>query len=60
MALTLHDDLTATLRGGDSLASAVSQLLALKLPTFEGILLNCWLVHKQPTVVVWSILTQCL
>ena len=31
VALTLHDDLTSTLRGGDSLTAAVSQLLALKV-----------------------------
>lgn len=41
VSLTLHDDLSSTLRGGDSLVSTVDQLLALKLPKLEGILLNC-------------------
>jgi methionine synthase I (cobalamin-dependent) len=40
VALTLHDDLSSTLRGGDSLESTVAQLLALKLPKLEGILVR--------------------
>ena len=36
VSYTLHDDLTSTLRGGDSLADSVKQLLDLKLPTLEG------------------------
>lgn len=41
VSLTLHDDLSSTLRGGDSLLSTVDQLVALQLPKLEGILLNC-------------------